>query len=96
MLEATVGEDVFKSGVTKYLTKYMYSNAVTDNFWTEVQEAVGSTDYLDVKAFMDTWTVQMGYPVLSVTVNGDLYTLTQKRYLLDSEATFDESESEYK
>ncbi|XP_018565925.1 glutamyl aminopeptidase isoform X2 [Anoplophora glabripennis] len=93
MLENTVGEENFQLGVTNYLNKYAYSNAVTSNFLTEIQEVVGST--LDVAQMMDTFTVQMGYPVLTVSVNGDNYTLTQKRFLKDPDATYDSTESSY-
>lgn len=93
MLENTVGEENFQLGVTNYLNKYAYSNAVTSNFLTEIQDVVGTT--LDVAQLMDTFTVQMGYPVLTVTVNGDSYTLTQKRFLKDPDATYDSTESTY-
>lgn len=93
MLEETVGEENFQLGVTNYLNKYAYSNAVTSNFLSEIQEVVGST--LDVDQMMDTFTIQMGYPILTVTVDGDTYTLSQKRFLKDPNATYDSTESTY-
>lgn len=49
---------------------------------------------LPVSEVMDTWTMQMGYPVLDLTV-ADGAKLTQKRFLLDSTADPKEPESPY-
>lgn len=45
----------------------------------------------DVSQMMDTFTVQMGYPILNVTYDASSgnYTLSQKRFLKDPNATFD-------
>lgn len=40
-----------------------------------------STQKIDVKAVMDTWTLQMGYPVISISREGSRVTLFQSRYL---------------
>lgn len=46
---------------------------------------------------MDTWTRQMGYPVLTVKPGDETntYVITQSRFLLDSEAVY-ENDSPYK
>ncbi|KAG5887715.1 hypothetical protein JTB14_020018 [Gonioctena quinquepunctata] len=93
MLETTVGEANFQEGVKNYLNKYAYSNAVTKDLLTEIQTVVG--DKLNIAEFMETFTVQMGYPILTATVSGDQYTFTQKRFLKDPNAAFKESESKY-
>lgn len=93
MLENTVGETNFQKAVTNYLNKNAYGNAVTADLLKEIQEVVGTT--LDVAQMMDTFTIQMGYPILSVTLTGNTYTLTQKRFLKDPNATYDSSESKY-
>ena len=41
---------------------------------------------IDVKSIMDTWTKQMGYPVLNVTRNGDDVIVTQQHFLIDKDA----------
>ena len=38
---------------------------------------------INVKEVMDTWTLQMGYPVIKVTRNGGKVTATQERFLLN-------------
>lgn len=49
---------------------------------------------LPVSEVMDTWTMQMGYPVLDLTV-ADVAKLTQKRFLLDSKADPTQPETPY-
>ena len=39
MLEATVGEEVLRNGLSKYLKTHKFANAVTDDLWQAVQEA---------------------------------------------------------
>ena len=40
-----------------------------------------------VKQMMDTWTLQMGYPVLNITKkSGNKYTVSQERFLYDRKA----------
>ncbi|KAK9884995.1 hypothetical protein WA026_009224 [Henosepilachna vigintioctopunctata] len=79
MLEHTVGEDNFRKGVTNYLNKFKYGNAVTNQLWSEIQDVVGPS--INIDEFMGSFTIQMGYPVVEVTVEGDKYMLKQKRFL---------------
>ncbi|XP_044761271.1 glutamyl aminopeptidase isoform X3 [Coccinella septempunctata] len=79
MLEQTVGEENFRKAVTNYLKAHEYDNAVTKHLWYEIQKVVGES--IDVRDFMDTFTKQMGYPILNVTVEGDKYILNQTRFL---------------
>ena len=39
MLEATVGEEVLRNGLSKYLKTHKFANAVTNDLWQAVQEA---------------------------------------------------------
>ena len=64
MLEDFIGPEEFRLGVSKFLKKFKYANAVTNDLWT-VLEGVSSQG-LDVTKIMDTWTRQMGYPVIQV------------------------------
>ncbi len=41
---------------------------------------------MPVAEVMDTWTKQMGYPVLDLSVSATHASLTQKRFLLDPKA----------
>lgn len=40
-----------------------------------------SDDELDVQAIMDTWTLQEGFPLVTVEVRGREVRLSQERYL---------------
>ena len=48
------------------INRFKYGNAVTNDLWTALSEVAQGR--LDIKAIMDTWTRQMGYPVLQVKI----------------------------
>ncbi|XP_078532219.1 glutamyl aminopeptidase isoform X2 [Lissotriton helveticus] len=87
MLEDWITPEKFQAGCQAYLVKYHFKNARTDDFWQCLEEASGKP----VKEVMDTWTRQMGYPVLNVQSTN---TVTQKRFLLDPSANPMEPPSE--
>ncbi|XP_032189043.1 glutamyl aminopeptidase [Mustela erminea] len=87
MLEDWMTPEKFQKGCQIYLAKYKFSNAKTEDFWGALEEASN----LPVKEVMDTWTKQMGYPVLNVK---DMKNITQKRFLLDSKANLSEPHSD--
>ena len=94
MLDNFIGSDVFYEGVTAYLKRYAFHNAETVDLFNILQESVGNR--INLKAIMDTWTRQMGFPVVSVAVKTKTsYTLSQKRFLADPEAQFNASESKF-
>ena len=82
MLEQFLSPEQFQQGVILFLARFKYSNAVTADLWAIMDEV--SEDGLDIGGIMDTWTRQMGYPVLQVTRAGNSsYRLEQRRYLKD-------------
>ncbi|CAD7684696.1 unnamed protein product [Nyctereutes procyonoides] len=83
MLEDWITPEKFQKGCQIYLERYKFKNAKTEDFWGALEEASN----LPVKEVMDTWTKQMGYPVLNVK---DRKNITQKRFLLDSRANLSE------
>ncbi|MCH8351430.1 MAG: M1 family metallopeptidase [Chloroflexi bacterium] len=62
MLEQFLGPETFRQGLSRYLTAHQYGNARTEDLWSALAEASGQP----VTSIMDTWTKQIGYPVLSV------------------------------
>ncbi|WAQ96439.1 AMPE-like protein [Mya arenaria] len=98
MLEQWMGRKQFFGGISRYLNTYKYRNAQTDDLWEALGQIQGSSKNHSVKAVMDTWTKQMGLPVLIVTVSTDgrTITLTQSRFLADKTATFDPNDSEFR
>ncbi|XP_043917396.1 glutamyl aminopeptidase [Protopterus annectens] len=89
MLQQWMGEENFQSGCQAYLKRFKFENAKTDDFW----EALAQVSKLPVKEVMDTWTRQMGYPVLTLT---SPQTVNQSRFLLDPNADPSEPPSELK
>ncbi|KAM5193552.1 glutamyl aminopeptidase [Mantella aurantiaca] len=79
MLEDWITPENFQVGCQNYLKNYHFKNAKTDDFWDSLAQASGKP----VKEVMDTWTRQMGYPVLRVSSGN---TVTQERFLLDHKA----------
>uniref|UniRef100_G1KK98 Aminopeptidase n=1 Tax=Anolis carolinensis TaxID=28377 RepID=G1KK98_ANOCA len=88
MLEDWISPEKFKYGCQIYLKKYTFLNARTSQFWKAMEEASGQP----VEEVMDTWTRQMGYPLLSMHSN---LTVTQKRFLLDPKADPSQPSSDF-
>uniref|UniRef100_A0A0P4WBK7 Aminopeptidase n=1 Tax=Scylla olivacea TaxID=85551 RepID=A0A0P4WBK7_SCYOL len=100
MLEDFMGE-YFQIGINAFLKKYMYTNAVTQDLWNELTTAwaghvpVGAKS--DVGAIMNTWTQQMGYPVVTVKrAAPDTLVFSQQRFLLDPSAQYNPDDSPFR
>ncbi|XP_046631093.1 glutamyl aminopeptidase-like [Daphnia pulicaria] len=95
MLESFMGPENFQKGIQDFLKEYKFKNAATADLWRVLQTV---TPQLDITRIMDTWTRQMGYPVLNYTVNGNVLTVKQSRFLSDpnSNATVTPSPYGYK
>eukprot|EP00850_Spirogloea_muscicola_P007713 SM000039S14543 [mRNA] locus=s39:838687:844494:+ [translate_table: standard] len=77
-LEAALGHADFKKGLHEYLSAHKYGNTVTNDLWSALAEASGKP----VKEMMDSWTAQMGYPLITVTGSpGGPLQLRQSRFL---------------
>ncbi|KAL8197337.1 UNVERIFIED_CONTAM: hypothetical protein K2H54_020589 [Gekko kuhli] len=88
MLSEFLTEDRFKRGLQSYLHTFAYGNTVYDNLWTHLQMAVDEDGFPlpgTIKEIMDRWTLQMGFPVVSVdTQSGNV---AQRHFLLDPNST---------
>ncbi|XP_003788672.1 aminopeptidase N [Otolemur garnettii] len=88
MLSTFLTEDLFKKGLASYLHTFAYNNTIYLDLWEHLQEAVDSQSAIElpttVRAIMDRWILQMGFPVITVdTKTGDI---SQEHFLLDPEA----------
>ncbi|XP_037807914.1 glutamyl aminopeptidase-like isoform X3 [Lucilia sericata] len=95
MLEDLVGAEKFRNATTNYLNRFYYQNAETNDFLSELEAL--NFDF-DVKLIMQTWTEQMGLPVVEVTRTGNSYKLTQKRFFANPEdynGSYEDSEFNY-
>jgi len=83
MLEAFLGKEVFRKGLSRYLKRFEYANAKTEDLWEVLgEESCIQGRCVDVKHMMDTWTLQMGYPVIDVKhLHGNQYLVSQERFL---------------
>ncbi|KAH9643225.1 hypothetical protein HF086_012887 [Spodoptera exigua] len=96
MLNHVLKSDVFNAGVTNYLNSKMYGNAEQRDLWSALTSAARKTgDFdADVAVVMDSWTLQTGFPVLTVTrnyENGSLF-FKQERFVLIND-TFETQKS---
>ena len=72
MMANFLGIDTFNKGITNYLHANAFTNADQDDLWgflTAAGQEDGTLTELSVKEIMDTWTVQMGYPVVDIVRN---------------------------
>ncbi|KAL1465056.1 hypothetical protein WDU94_004651 [Cyamophila willieti] len=93
MLENMMGADNFSKGVNSYLQEFQFKNAETNHLWAHLQRFAGN---MSVTQVMDTYTRQMGFPLITVKKNGDQITFTQQRYLANSKANYDPNDSPFK
>ncbi len=68
MLEQFLGPDVFREGITDYLTTHSHGNTETSDLWDALERASGRA----VRTIMDTWINQGGYPLIRVGEDGSL------------------------
>ncbi|CAG0894462.1 unnamed protein product [Darwinula stevensoni] len=90
MMNHFLTEEVFRNGVTNYLKKFEYQNAVQDDLWKHLNDEANTMQVqlpATVKEIMDTWTLQTGYPVVKATRDGEKVTVNQTRFLLNSTTT---------
>uniref|UniRef100_A0A8D1WJM6 Aminopeptidase n=1 Tax=Sus scrofa TaxID=9823 RepID=A0A8D1WJM6_PIG len=88
MLSNFLTEDLFKEGLASYLHAFAYQNTTYLDLWEHLQKAVDAQTSIrlpdTVRAIMDRWTLQMGFPV--ITVDTKTGNISQKHFLLDSES----------
>ncbi|KAG0197094.1 Aminopeptidase 2 mitochondrial [Mortierella sp. GBA30] len=80
MLNAWLGQDLLLLGIRKFMHRYMWSNANTEDLWATLAEE----SKLDVPGFMNKWTRQTGYPVLSITELGESTVLVRQNLFLST------------
>lgn len=104
MLRHFLTDDVFQSGIVRYLRKYSYRNAQNQDLWDSLANTCSEGDFvsgkhcyssdqapknaylfagehLNLTAMMNTWTLQKGIPLVTVTRKGPLLLLRQDRFL---------------
>lgn len=69
MLEQYLGADVFRDGIREYLSTNAYGNTETTDLWDALESVSGEP----VRAMMDTWIFQGGFPLVEVEWAHDEY-----------------------
>ena len=79
MLEQYIGAEAFRDGIRLYLRRHQYANAETTDLW----DAIEDSTHQPVRALMDSWIFQAGYPVIKVERRSGGIVLSQRmfRYL---------------
>ena len=81
MLEQYLGDAAFRDGIRLYLKRHAYANAETTDLWDAVEDSTEQP----VRALMDKWIFQPGYPLISVARDAHGIMLAQRifRYIED-------------
>jgi puromycin-sensitive aminopeptidase len=77
MLQQWLGPDRFRAGIRRYLAKHAYGNTETHDLWDAIEEETGEP----VRRVMDAWIFQRGYPVITVSLDGDSIRFDQERFI---------------
>eukprot|EP00076_Gallus_gallus_P018414 XP_015138490.2 thyrotropin-releasing hormone-degrading ectoenzyme [Gallus gallus] len=89
MLANFMGHSVFQMGLQDYLTIHKYGNAARNDLWNTLSKAlkrVGKS--VNIQEVMDQWTLQMGYPVITILGNetaDNVIVISQERFVYDSD-----------
>ncbi len=76
MLEQYLGPPAFQKGIRHYLGKHEYDNAETTDLWDALEEATQQP----VRAMMESWVFQAGYPLISVALDGAELVIAQQPF----------------
>lgn len=87
MLEAYVGEEVFRAGVRRYMHDHAYGNTLTDDLWVEI-DAVSPKKITDIA---HDFTLHAGVPLISAQgarceQGKSQVVLAQTRFAIDDSA----------
>ncbi|XP_060892359.1 aminopeptidase N-like [Labrus mixtus] len=87
MLSDFLTEPVFTKGLQSYLKEFQFGNAVYTDLWNHLEKAVSGSGISlpgTVHEIMNTWVLQMGFPV--VTINTTTGVVSQQHFLLDPDS----------
>jgi glutamyl aminopeptidase len=79
-----------------YISTFKFSNAEMSQLWLTFQEAAGNR--INIGEVMDTWTRQMGFPVVSVSCahGTGKCILNQTRFLVNPSDKYTEADSQFR
>ncbi|XP_051544822.1 thyrotropin-releasing hormone-degrading ectoenzyme-like [Myxocyprinus asiaticus] len=90
MLANVMGQPLFQRGLNDYLMTHMYGNAARDDLWNKMSEVMQREGKdINITLLMDHWTLQMGYPVVTISKNNSLnniISISQEHFVYDTDA----------
>lgn len=101
MMEHMLTKDVYLAGLIAYLNTFTFSNTVPDNLFDILTFAGHSNGTLpaqyDMQTLMNPWIYQKNYPLLTVTRDYALgtVTLSQSRFLTEPDNTGDTNDYQW-
>lgn len=76
MIEGYIGEEAFRKGVSAYLKKYSFQNAIAEDLWGTLEQHCGQP----IKQVLIAWITKPGFPLLLATKRDSTLHLTQQRF----------------
>uniref|UniRef100_A0A452HFC5 Thyrotropin-releasing hormone-degrading ectoenzyme n=1 Tax=Gopherus agassizii TaxID=38772 RepID=A0A452HFC5_9SAUR len=96
MLANFMGHSVFQMGLQDYLTIHKYGNAARNDLWNTLSEALKKIGkFVNIQEVMDQWTLQMGYPVITIMRNetaDNIVVISQEHFIYDIDAKTTDSD----
>ncbi|XP_051974431.1 thyrotropin-releasing hormone-degrading ectoenzyme-like [Xyrauchen texanus] len=90
MLANIMGQSLFKRGLNDYLVMNMYGNAAKDDLWNKLSEVMQREGKnINITVLMDHWTLQMGYPVVTISKDDSFdnsVSISQEHFVYDTDA----------
>lgn len=83
MIEAYLGPENFRKGLSEHLKSHAYSNATGQDLWNSLEKVSEKP----VSRIMSAWMRKTGYPVVHAERHGDVIHLRQERFLLSGNRT---------
>ncbi|XP_068391775.1 leucyl-cystinyl aminopeptidase [Eschrichtius robustus] len=91
MLKTYLSEDVFQHAIVLYLHNHSYASIHSDDLWDSFNEVSNKT--LDVRKMMKTWTLQKGFPLVTVQRKGKELLVQQERFSLNTKPEIQPSDA---
>ncbi|XP_029673413.1 thyrotropin-releasing hormone-degrading ectoenzyme-like isoform X2 [Formica exsecta] len=90
MLHGVINDTAFRNGYRKFVARWNYSTANIDDFWeTMAEETVGLPAEITLFNMMNSWILNHGYPVVSITRDYEKGTaiVRQQRFTYDQSSS---------
>ncbi|XP_028603903.2 leucyl-cystinyl aminopeptidase isoform X1 [Podarcis muralis] len=85
MLKNYLHSDIFQASIQLYLHDHSYGSTQSDDLWDSMNQVINDT-HVDIKKIMKTWTLQKGFPLVTVKREGKLIHLQQEPFVHNVES----------